>query len=364
MNGNDIKARLTTDDIIRYLAHFGARVNERITNEELRFQTVCHSKLDNKYKLYYYVKSKSFYCYNSCGHIGDIFNLTEHILEINSKEAFRYVCNFFNFSASSNMEFIYNEDNWGLEEPEMETVEYVSNKLENIKFNPIPTIDKNIMNIFLKYSPVEWLSEGITEETLEKYDIKYGLKNHAIVIPHHNVNSDLIGIRVRNLKEEIIEEFGKYNPLFIEKEMYNHKLGHNLDGLDKNIDYIKKVKKVVILESEKAVLQMDSFFGEKSIAVAICGSNLSRVQMKILLDLGVEEFILALDKQYSNEEEEKIWLKKIEKMVEPLLSVGVTVTRIWDSLYGGFLGHKDSPTDLGKDTYLKLVRDRVDCRSK
>ena len=106
---------------------------------------------------------------------------------------------------------------------------------------------------------------------------------------------------------------------------------------------------------------MDSFFNDKSIAVAICGSNFSRVQMRMLLELGVEEFILALDKQYSNPKEEEIWLKKVEKMVEPLLDLGVTVTRIWDDLNGGYLNHKDSPTDLGKDIYLKLVKNRVRC---
>jgi len=217
------------------------------------------------------------------------------------------------------------------------------------------------MNIFLNYPPIEWLVEGINEETLKKYNIKYSLKNNAIVIPHYDTSSRLVGVRVRNLNKEIIEEFGKYNPLFIEGDMYNHKLGHNLYGLDKNKEHIKKTKKVLILESEKAVLQMDSYFGDKSIAVAICGSNLSRVHMKMLLDLGVEEFILGLDKQYSNEEEEVIWLKKIEKMVKPLLDVGVTVTRIWDNVEGGLLKHKDSPTDLGKEIYLKLVKSRIDC---
>ena len=361
MNGTDIKNRLSVEDIIKFMAHFGARANERITNEEVKFQTVCHAKIDNKYKLYYYIKSKNFYCYNSCGNIGDIFKLTEHILEVDSKEAFSYVCNFFNLSASSNMEFIYNEDNWGLEDREVEVFECVSNKLENITFKPIPTVDSNIMNIFLKYQPGEWLSEGITEDTLIKYDIRYSLKQNAIVIPHHNINSELIGIRVRNLNEEIIEEFGKYNPLFIGSEMYNHKLGHNLYGLDKNIDYIKKVKKVLIVESEKAVLQMDSYFGGKSIAVAICGSNFSKVQMKMLLDLGVEEFILGLDKQYSNVQEEELWLKKIKKMIEPLLDLNVTVTRIWDRLDGGYLNHKDSPTDLGREVYVNLVKSRLNC---
>lgn len=358
---NNIKNRLSIEDIIRYMAHFGARVNEKITSDELRFQTVCHGKIDNKYKLYYYVKTKTFYCYNSCGSIGDIFSLTGHILEIDQKEAYKYVCNFFKLSASSNIDFIYNEDNWGLDDIEVEEIEYVSNKLENITYKPIPKVDENIMKVFLNYSPIEWLLEGISEETLEKYNIKYSLSHNAIVIPHYNINSELVGIRVRNLNKDIIDEFGKYNPLYIGGDMYNHKLGHNLYGLDKNKEHIKKTKKVLILESEKAVLQMDSFFKDKSIAVAICGSNLSRVQMKILLDLGVEEFILGLDKQYSNIEEEAIWLRKIEKMIKPLLEVGVTVTRIWDNLEGGFLNHKDSPTDLGKEIYLKLVKSRLDC---
>ena len=74
--------------------------------------------------------------------------------------------------------------------------------------------------------------------------------------------------------------------------------------------------------------------------------------------MGVEEFILAMDKQYSNKKEEEIWMKKIEKMTKPLLDMGATVTIIWDRLENGLLGHKDSPTDLGKEVYLKLVKGR------
>ena len=66
-----------------------------------------------------------------------------------------------------------------------------------------------------------------------------------------------------------------------------------------------QAKKAVIFESEKAVLQMDSFFKEKSVAVAVCGSNLSKMQMKMLLSLGVEEVILAMDKQYDTKESEE-----------------------------------------------------------
>ena len=364
MNGKDIRNNLTTNDIIKYVTYLGARVG-KVTDEEINFQTICHGKLDSKHKLYYYTNNKTFYCYNNCGLIGDIFKLTESVLDLSSSEAFKYVCKFFNIPFGLGVDFLYDESSWGMvlnsasEVEELE--EYKPKRVSDIEIDILdPIKDQHILNLFLKHRPVEWLCEGITVETMEKYDIRFNVKHNSIVIPHHNINSDIVGIRVRNLEKNIIEEYGKYNPLFWGNTMYNHKLSNNLYGLDKNANRIMQVKKAVIFESEKAVLQMDSFFKEKSVAVAVCGSNLSKMQMKMLLSLGVEEVILAMDKQYDTKESEEKWLNKIIKMTKPLVDEGIKVSRIWDDLDNGYLGHKDSPTDLGREVYLKLVKSRID----
>ena len=138
-------------------------------------------------------------------------------------------------------------------------------------------------------------------------------------------------------------------------------MGKNLYGIHKTKEAIKKYKKVVIGESEKFVLQMETYYKENNISVAICGSTFSKFQAKMLLDLGVEEFIFALDKEYETIEDESIYLKKIYKKVKILLDNNIKVTLIWDEI-NGLLGYKDSPTDKGKATYEKLVKNRKDIR--
>ena len=44
-----------------------------------------------------------------------------------------------------------------------------------------------------------------------------------------------------------------------------------------------------------------------------------------------------------------------------LLDNNIKVTIIWDKV-DGLLGYKDSPTDRGKNTYEKLVKNRIDIK--
>jgi DNA primase len=71
----------------------------------------------------------------------------------------------------------------------------------------------------------------------------------------------------------------------------------NLYGLNWNKDHIKTIKKAIIVEGEKSVLLYASYFGwDNNICVACCGSSISAYQVQFLLDLGVEEIVIAFDK--------------------------------------------------------------------
>ena len=61
----------------------------------------------------------------------------------------------------------------------------------------LPIYPKSILSIFSDDLPTEWLLEGITEESMVKYDIKYSISQNKIIIPHYNTNGELIGIRGR-----------------------------------------------------------------------------------------------------------------------------------------------------------------------
>ena len=187
----------------------------------------------------------------------------------------------------------------------------------------------------------------------------YSTWQQKIIIPHFDVNNQLIGVRGRSLIDEDIELFGKYTPFKIGRRFYNHSLGQNLFGLNHNMKAIQEKRKIMLVEAEKSVFQTDTMFGEDNFTVALCGSNLTDYQRGMILMLGVREVIIALDKQFENvnSEECKKWAKHIKEKIIDKLSPYVIVTVLWD--VNGLLGYKDSPTDKGKETLLQLMDNKI-----
>ena len=200
--------------------------------------------------------------------------------------------------------------------------------------------------------------EGITQEVMNKRNICYDPKHCGIVIPHYDIDNRLIGIRERTLiKENEIK--GKYRPALLNKQLYNHPLSFNLYNLNNSKDNIKIMRKVIIFEGEKSPMLYASYFGEENdITVACCGSSLIQYQVKLLLDLGVEEIIIAFDKQFQefNDDEHKKLvknLKNIHKKYSPYVQISYMFDK-WD-----LLSYKASPIDHGPDTFLELFKRRI-----
>ena len=217
-------------------------------------------------------------------------------------------------------------------------------------------------NKILQYLPrpriITWEQEGIKKEVMDHRGIAYDPKNQGIVIPHYDINNQLVGIRERTLiKEE--ENFGKYRPAILNGVMYNHPLGFNLYNLNNSKDNIKIIKKVIVYEGEKSCLLYASYFGEENdISVACCGSSLITYQVKLLLSLGVKEIIVAFDKQFITigDDEWKRWTKKltdIHNKYGAYTQISFMFDR-WD-----LLQYKSSPIDEGKDTFMELFKRRI-----
>jgi hypothetical protein len=140
--------------------------------------------------------------------------------------------------------------------------------------------------------------------------------------------------------------------------VYKHPLGENLYGLHLNKDCILRKHKVMLVESEKSVMQCDTMFGKDNFTLALCGSNLTKAQIKLLRGLEVNKVILALDKQYQSvgDEEYIRWVKHLNDIavrLNPYFKVVVILD------LDNNLSYKDSPTDRGKDTLLKLINNNV-----
>ena len=161
------------------------------------------------------------------------------------------------------------------------------------------------------------------------------------------------------MSQEECELYGKYRPLKINGILYSHPLGMNLYGLNWNKENIKKVKKAIVVEGEKSVLLYSSYFGwENNIAVACCGSNISAYQVEELLDLGAEEMIIALDRQF-----QQIGDEEFKKLKANLLKLRqryknyINISFIFDK--NMITQYKDSPLDRGAEIFMKLFKERI-----
>lgn len=193
-----------------------------------------------------------------------------------------------------------------------------------------------------------------------KYKIKYHGTDHKIVIPHYNLFNELIGIRGRALSQEDVDTFGKYMPLRVNGIMYSHPLSHNLYGLNYNMFNITRMKKIIIFESEKAVLMYDSFFGaDNNISVAVCGSSISLHQIELIKQFCiVDEVIIAFDKQFK-----EIGDSEYQKHTKSLLNISEKFGKdlILSIVFDKYdkLNYKDAPIDKGKETFEFLFKNRI-----
>ena len=152
-------------------------------------------------------------------------------------------------------------------------------------------------------------------------------------------------------------------PICVEGKWYTHPLQFNLYGMNLNEHNIRTAKKIILVESEKGVMQLDTMYPDSNISTALSSSNLSNAQVEMILGLGVDEVVLGLDKQYKEcyTEEYRRYQEKIIKMASKLNGY-VNVSVLWDK--ENLLGYKDSPTDRGKEVFETLMRKRIPIKTK
>ena len=111
----------------------------------------------------------------------------------------------------------------------------------------------------------------------------------------------------------------------------------------------------MLVEAEKSVMQCDTFYGANSFTVGVSGSAVSDFQRDLILRLGVNEVILAFDKEYYDEESTERYLKKIISIAYKFINY-CTVYVLQD--LNNITEFKSSPTDYGRETLEILMRDK------
>ena len=184
-----------------------------------------------------------------------------------------------------------------------------------------------------------WEKEGISRESLEKFQVCYDSFSDRLVYPIRNIEGKIVNIGGRTL-----------DPLWKEKKQrkytYFHSWGsmNTIYGIAENIEHIIQKREVILFEGCKSVLLADSWGIHNT--GALLTSHLSANQMKILARLGCR-VVFALDKDVRIREDHNIG--KLKQYVN--------VEYLWDR--EDLLDEKDAPVDKGLEVFQRLYNQRL-----
>lgn len=344
----ELKNSLTEEQIIEILSTFGA-TNYLDKDECIIFPTICHNLEADKasLKLYYYKSTHIFHCYTDCGESFDIYKLVQKAFAVRGEsktffDAFLYVKEIAQFHKKILTHNFLNIKKYKSKE------KYIAE---------IPELSPELLNLYLDYYYSGWIDEGISIQTMKKFQIKLSISDNKICIPHYDINGRLLGIRGRCLDPREAELFGKYMPLKVEDRYLSHPLSLNLYGINWNKENIKQSKTAILFEGEKSCLKFEDLFDFNN-SLAVCGSSLNINQVNILRALGVQEIVLAFDKEFVNlnSVEATQYYNKLKSLCQKYSNFA-SFSFIYD--FYNLLDYKDSPIDKGKDNFIKLFNNRI-----
>lgn len=361
-----VKQQLTLDQIAEVVVALGGAY-PFMSSTMLKAETLCHNLPGEAKdsKLYYYENTRLFRCYTECREAFDVFQLVQKAMEVQYNENWELPrCVIWiaqKFGIAGEMEGFEGDkiDDWKI----INRHNLIQSKIEQAESSDKEIVLSEYNNSILEKLPIlpieGWIREGITLEILRKYGIRYYPKDNKIAIPHWDAVSRLIGIRGRTMIALEARLFGKYTPIKINGIMYAHPLSFALYGLNFNKANITKVKKAIIFEGEKSVMIYESLFGsENNISVASCGSSISSHQFELLRQCGVEEIIIAFDRQFKEigDKEFELHIKSLKQLANRFNNY-VTVSVMHDRR--NLLDYKDAPVDKGREVFETLFKERI-----
>ncbi len=216
---------------------------------------------------------------------------------------------------------------------------------------------RSIIDTLPAYFPVSWYDEGISESTMEKYQIRYYERCNQTVIPCFDDEARLVGVRVRNWDKDRVEQ-AKYMPLVtLDGQCYKFNTNQVFYGINYNKPEIERTGKVIIVESEKAVMKLDTYMGEHNIALGMYGSNLGIQRRNQLIKMGVNTVSYVVDNDFIGQDDAffEQWREKIQHFIK-LWDGFCRVEIVWDNL--GLLGPKENATDRTKEVWEQLWENR------
>ena len=364
--GNFIKETLfqtmTIDDYILVIDELFDIKPTKITATYITYHSFCHNvnPRDGGGNLSLKIETMMFTCYSHCGSM-DLLKLVQTRYDLIGEPKKPYKCMQlickacgipFEFEQSNDEQKVIDYD-W-----KKDIGKYRKGK-KSIDNSEIKVYDDKVLNYFPKVWHDDWVKYGISEQTLDKFNIRWYPYKNSILIPCYDRLGRLRGIRTRVMDEIAIENGSpRYIPLItIDGTTYKFGTGGMLYGEYQNEENIKSSKELWLCESEKAIMKFDTWTNGKSNAMAMMGSSISDESIMYILSLGIVKVVLMLDSDYKEygDEEFQVFEKKIMKLANRLTPY-VTVDCLYNNL--GYDAYKFSPTDYTKEQFKALWKSK------
>ena len=205
------------------------------------------------------------------------------------------------------------------------------------------TYPLEILNQFVAHPNIRFLNDNISLQTQFKFNIGFDSQSNRITVPWRNKQGELVGVTGR-YNNDILGNNPKW------KAIKNFPKGNYLYGLYENYNNIVASNYVIIGESEKFVMQLDSYGYNNALALGNC--SITSQQARLIKSLPVNKIILALDEGISLEH----MLIQCEKLQGGIFNNSKEIWCIYDN-HNQVLkkNSKASPSDFGKENFEVLL---------
>ena len=359
INIKTFKAKLTLDDYKAVMKALNIPAFSESKNEIIYYTGDKNvDALQGSPKLYFYKDTKLYVSYTG-GTTYDIISLTQcRLALLKQNSSFMDAINLILSTTGKQIDEVKrinkpNICNWqdGLEK-------FIRHRRGESYLEPY---DDSILNALEDRYYQGWIDEGISIDTMMKYEIKWYPRCNQIVMPCRDKMGQLIGIRVRNLEPDRLD-FAKYQPLaLLDGSDYRFNTNDTFYGISHNWANIERTGQVILVEGEKSVLKGEEFFGRDNNVLALYGSNIGIVKRNMLIKMGVKEVVLALDSDFNQADSSDPEYVKFENKIFNLAKIfkGYAEVQVMYNNISADDMYKASPFDFNKERFEQLWENRI-----
>ena len=208
----------------------------------------------------------------------------------------------------------------------------------------VTTYPEKILKYYGDTPNLLWLKDGISLSTQRKWSIGYDVASQRITMPIRTSTGEIMAIKARLNGEP--EEF---EPKYL--YLVNGPMSQTLFGYSENYNSLYE-NEIIIVESEKSVLKMDSW-GYNNV-VALGSNSLSTAQAKLLMSLNPKSVIFMLDKSLPLEN-----TKKNAELLKTFCAMRQLEIKYWNWTDNITLDEKAAPCDDTKEEFEYILQNEV-----